>query len=139
MSIKKHLNLLELLYKKKENIPCDFLIDEIDVDSYFFHNFSDVCVVQNRVLRLSKGLFGETYSIKEFTFDPHITYQSYKLTAEIHLTRREVLFILQKLKSIKKSYDKISKTLFIRYPTPKFVKTPEQKSLFLRFFKDFQS
>ena len=60
MSIKKHLNFLELLYKKKENIPCDFLIDEIDVDSYF---------VQNRVIRLSKGLFRETYSIKEFTFE----------------------------------------------------------------------
>ena len=42
MSIKKHLNSLELLYKKKENIPCDFFIDEIDVDSYFFHNFLDV-------------------------------------------------------------------------------------------------
>ena len=67
MSIKKHLNFLELLYKKKEIIPCDFLIDEIDVDSYFFHNFLDVYVVQNRVLRLSKGLFRETYSIKEFT------------------------------------------------------------------------
>ena len=81
---KKHLNFLELLYKKKENIPCDFLIDEIDVDSYFFHNFLDVYVVQNRVLRLSKSLFRETYSIKEFNFDSHIAYQSYKLTAELH-------------------------------------------------------
>ena len=139
MSIKKHLNFLELLYKKKENIPCDFLIDEIDVDSYFFHNFLDVYVVQNRVLRLSKGLFRETYSIKEFTFDSHIAYQSYKLTAELHLTRKGNLFILENLKLIKKSYDNISKTLFIPYPTPKFVKTPQQSSLFLHFFQDFQS
>ena len=130
MSIKKHLNFLELLYKKKENIPCDFPIDEIDVDSYF---------VQNRVIRLSKGLFRETYSIKEFTFDSHIAYQSYKLTAELHLTRKEILFILENLKLIKKSYDNISKTLFIPYPTPKFVKTPQQSSLFLHFFKDFQN
>ena len=57
MSIKKHLNFLELLYKKKANIPCDFLIDEIDVDSYSFHNFLNFYVVQNRVLRLRKGLF----------------------------------------------------------------------------------
>ena len=77
MSIKKQLNFLALLYKKKENIPCEFLIDEIDVDSYFFHNFLDVYVVQNRVPRQSKGLFRETYSIKEFTFDPHIAYQNY--------------------------------------------------------------
>ena len=36
---KKNLRFLELLYKKKEKIPIDFLIDEIDVDSYFFHKF----------------------------------------------------------------------------------------------------
>ena len=101
MSIKNNLNFLELLYKKK-NIPCDFLIDEIDVDSYFFHNFLDVYIVQNRTLRLSKGLFRETYSTKEFIFDPHIAYQSYELTAEVHLTRKEILFILENLKLIKK-------------------------------------
>ena len=138
MLIKKHLKFLELLYKKKENIPCDFLIDEIDVDSYFFHNFLDVYIVQNRVMRLSKGLFRETYSIKEFIFDPHIAYQSYKLTAELHLTRKEVLFILENLKLIKKSYDNISKTLFIPYPTPKFVKTAQQSSLFFYFLRTFK-
>ena len=42
MSIKKHLSFVELLYKKKEKIRIDFLIDEIDNDSYFFHNFLDV-------------------------------------------------------------------------------------------------
>ena len=139
MSIKKHLRFLELLYKKKEKNPIDFLIDEIDVDSYFFHNFLDVFIVQNRVIRLSKGLFRETYSIKEFTFDSHIAYQSFKHTAESHLTRKKILFMLENLKLIKKSYDNISKTLFIPYPKPKFVKTPQQSSLFLHFFKDFQS
>ena len=139
MSIKKHLNFLELLYKKKENIPCDFLIDAIDVDSYFFRNFLDVYFVQNRVLRLSKGLFRKTYSIKEFNFDPYIAYQSYKFTAELHLTRKEVLFILKKLKLIKNSYDNISETVFIPYPTPKFFKTPQQSFLFLYFFRDFHS
>ena len=124
MSIKKHLSFLELLNKKKEKIPIDFLIDEIDVDSYFFLNFLEV---------------RETYSIKEFTFDSHIAYQSFKLTAELHLTRKEILFILESLKLIKKLYDNISKTLFIPYPKPKFVKTSQQNSLFLHFFKDFQS
>ena len=140
MSKKKLLNFLELLYKKKENIPCDFLIDEIDVYSYFFHNFLDVYFVQNRDLRLSKGLFRETYSIKEFIFDPHIAYQSYKLTAELHLTRKETLFILENLKIIKKSNDNISKTLFL-FPTqlPNLSKLPIKVLLFLHFFKDFQS
>ena len=77
MSIKKHLNFLELLYKKKEIFPCGFLIDEIDVDSYFFHGFLDVYVDQNRILRLSESLFRETYLINEFIFDPHIAYPSH--------------------------------------------------------------
>ena len=72
MSTKKRLNFLELLYKKKEKNPIDFLIDEIDVDSYFYLNFLDVYSVQNRVIRLNKGLFRETYSIKEFTSEPSI-------------------------------------------------------------------
>ena len=36
MSIEEHLSFLELPYKKKEKIPIDFLIVEIDVDSFFF-------------------------------------------------------------------------------------------------------
>ena len=140
MSIKKHSNFLELLYKKKENIPCDFLIDEIDVDFYFFHNFLNVYIVQNRVLRLSKGLFRETYSIKVFIFDPNIAYQSYKLTAELHLTRKEILFILENLKLIKKSYDNISKSSFYSIPNSQICQNSlSLSSLFLHFFKDFQS
>ena len=54
MSIKKHLSFLELLYKKKEKIPIKFPFDQMDVDSYFFHKFLDVYIVQNRVIRLSK-------------------------------------------------------------------------------------
>ena len=76
MCIKNHLN-----------IPIDIAIDEIDVDSYFFHCFLDIFFLQIRVIRIGKGLFGEDYSIKEFTFDPHFEYQSLKLTAELHLTR----------------------------------------------------
>ena len=99
----------------------------------------DVFIVQNRVIRLSKGLFRETYSIEEFTFDPHFAYQNFKLTAELHLTRKKILFILDILKLINKSYDNISKVLFIPYPEPKIVKTLQQISLSLHFFKDFQS
>ena len=136
MSIKKHLNFLEVLYKKKESILCNFLIDEIDADSYFFHNLLDVYVVQNRVLRLSKDLFRETYEIKEFTFNPHIAYQSYKLTAELHLTRKEILFILKNLKLIKKSYDIISMT-FYSLPNSNLSKLPSKvlySSISLKIF-----
>ena len=133
---------LKIVYqkdKKKEKIPVDFLIDEIDVDSYSFHNFLDVFIVQNGVIRLSKSLFRETYSIKEFTFDLQLAYQNFKFMAELHLTRKEILFILDNLKLIRKSYGILSKTLFIPYPMPKFVQTLQQISSLLHFFKDFQS
>ena len=98
---------------------------------FFF--FLDVFIVQNRVVRLSKGLFRETYSIKEFTFDSHIAYQSFKLTAELHLTRKETLFDLENLKLTKKSYDNISKTLFIPYPKTKFEKNTSAKFFIPQF------
>ena len=53
MSIKKHLNILESLYKKEAKISLDFLIDGIDVDS-FFTQILVAYIVQKRVLRLSK-------------------------------------------------------------------------------------
>ena len=138
MSIKKHLNFLELLYKKKEKFPCDFLIDEIDVNSYFFHNFLDVYIVQNRVIRLSKGLFRETYSIKEFIFDSYIAYQSYKLTAGLHLTRKEILFILENLKLIKNRTLIFQRLFLFHIQLPNFLKLPSKvlySSIFLRTFK----
>ena len=80
----------ELLYKKREKIPTDFLIDEIDIDSYFSHKFWTFFFVQFRVTRLSKGLFRKTYSTKEVIFEPSIEYQSFKLTADLHLLRKQI-------------------------------------------------
>ena len=126
-----------MYYTRKKYIPCDYLNHKIDADSYFFHNFFDVYFVKNRVLRLSKVLSRETYSIKQFPFEPNYDYQSFKHTAELHLILKEILFILENLKLIKKSYDIISKTLFIPYPIPKFVKYPPAKFCILSFFKRF--
>ena len=57
------MNFLERLYRKK-NFLCDFLIDEIEVDLYFFDNFLDVQVkdylgrlTQSKCL-LSNGVLG---------------------------------------------------------------------------------
>ena len=58
--------------------------------------------LQIGVIRIGKGLFGEDYSIKEFTFEPHFEYQSFKLMAELHLARKGNFFILENLKLIKK-------------------------------------
>ena len=121
------------LQEKKKKFQLIFYNDEI-------YDFLDVYIVQNRVFRLSKGLFGETYSIKEFTFEPHIAHQSFKLTAELHLTSKEILFILENLKQVKNRTIRYQ-ILFLsptRYPKL-FKKIPQQGSFFFHFFKDLQS
>ena len=97
----------------------------------------DVFAFQIRVIRLSKSLLRETYTTKKFSFQPSNEYESFKLTAELHLTKKKYLFILESLKLIKKLYDNISKTLFIPYRFLKLVKIPRQSSLFLHFYKRF--
>ena len=72
MSIKKSLDFPELLYKTKK-VPPDFLIYARDADS-FFTKFLIVYVVQNRILRPSKILISETYSIKELCVTKLETY-----------------------------------------------------------------
>ena len=65
-------------------------------------------------------------------------YQSFKLTAQLNVTRKEILFTLENLKLIKKSCNSISKTLFIPNPVLKFCQNSPSKVIFSSIFKDFQ-
>ena len=138
MSVKKFLNFLELLYKKKVKIPNDFLIDEIYNDSYFFIIFGRLYDIQNSIIWLKKGLFRETYSIKDFSFEPSIEYQSFKLTADLHMTRNKILFILKRSNFIKHLFDIISEALFIRFRLPILLNFPSRVLCSSTFKKGFQ-
>ena len=86
MLIKNHLQLLEKIYKRKEGIADAYKLDEIDVDSYFFYKFLEICVQNNRKIRFSKGFEYATFSIKKYKYDNYITKQliyrqSYTLTS----------------------------------------------------------
>ena len=54
MSLKKQIPSLSKLYTIYEQVSESFL-DEADVDSYFYHNISDLAVVDNRIVRVGKG------------------------------------------------------------------------------------
>ena len=105
----------------------------------FFHKFLDVFIVQNRVIRLNKSLFRGTYSIKEFTFDPHFAYQIFKLTAELHLTGKKILFFSREFETIQQILRQYIKISFHPYSINIFAKTLQQSSSFLHFFYDFQN
>ena len=133
MSIKKHLKFLELLYKKKEKIPIDFLNDEIYVDSYFFTIFWT-----SMLSKIEFSDLGKLTQSKRFFLCHILRIKDSILTAELHLTRKEIFFILENLKLMKKSYDFISETLFIPYPIPEFLKFSQQSSLSFFSLKIFE-
>ena len=54
MSIKKQIPNLGIFYTIYEEVPESFL-DETDVDSYFDHNILDIALIDNRIVRVSKG------------------------------------------------------------------------------------
>ena len=54
MSVKKQIPSLSKLYTIYEEVPEKFL-DETDVDRYFYHNILDIALIDNRIVRVSKG------------------------------------------------------------------------------------
>ena len=59
--------------------------------------FFIVSIVQNRVIRLSKGLLRETYSIKEFTFKPKLSIKVLNWRLNYTWQGKNTLFILKYL------------------------------------------
>ena len=54
MPVKKQISSLSKLYTIYEEVPESFL-DETDVDSFFYHNILDIALIDNRIVRVSKG------------------------------------------------------------------------------------
>ena len=61
----------------------------------FFFFFLIVSIVQNRVIRLSKGLLRETYSIKEFTFKPKLSIKALNWRLNYTWQGKNTLYILK--------------------------------------------
>ena len=66
MSTKKQISSLCKLYSIYEEIP--EVLDETDVDSYFFHNILDISQSHNRIVRVSKGANKKSFAFKCFNF-----------------------------------------------------------------------
>ena len=54
MSVKKQISSLNKLYTTYEEVPENFL-DGTDVDSCFYHKILDIALIDNRIVRVSKG------------------------------------------------------------------------------------
>ena len=67
MSVKKQISSLCKLYPFYEEVP-EELLDEIDVDNYFYQSIFDTSQSQHRKVRLSRGSNKKLLAIKLFQF-----------------------------------------------------------------------
>ena len=67
MSTKKQTSSLCKLYSIYKETPAEIL-DETDVDSYFYHNILDISQSHHRIVRVSKGSNKKSFAFKVFHF-----------------------------------------------------------------------
>ena len=140
MSIKKQIQSLSNLYTIYEEVPKSFL-DETDVDSYFYHNILDIALIDNRIVRVSKGSNKKIFAFKIFQFCKLKNQRRFILEEEVSVSFKELAAILNTLRQFLKQYDQTVKFPAL-YPLPK----PKQEigftlfkdELFAHYFQDIK-
>ena len=87
MSVKKQVPSLCKLYSFYEEVP-EELLDEIDVDNYFYHDLFFICQFQYRLARVSKSSNIKSFDFKLFQFFNTMTQQRYILQEEANTSKR---------------------------------------------------
>ena len=118
MPIKNQLPTLSKLYSIYEEIPED-LLDEADIDSYFYHAILNITKKENRLVRLSRTSNKNSFNLKVFIFDCSTIQQKYSLSEEITLTRRELGVVLDCLNDFLLQFEAARKSNYYSLPTPK--------------------
>ena len=137
MLIKNHLQLLEKIYRRKEGIADAYNVDQIDVDSYFFYIFLDICVQNIRKIGFSKGFEYATFSIKKFKYDDYITKQSFDLSSELHINKYTILFILKSVPKILEQHRNLAQANCIPIPDPIAITSSVQSAVFFHYYTDY--
>ena len=119
MSTKKQTSSLCKLYSVYEEIPEEFL-DEIDVDSYFFHNILDISQSHNRIIRVSKGSNKKSSAFKVFQFCDSKLQQRFILKEEVSISKNEIESLPDSLGEFLKAFDQANKVSQIPLTKPKF-------------------
>ena len=91
--IKNELPTLSKLYSIYEEIPED-LLDEADIDAYFYRRILNITKIENRLVRLSKTSNENSSQLKVCKIDCSTIQQKYTLGEENTLTRRELGVVL---------------------------------------------
>ena len=128
------------MYTFYEEVPESFL-DETDVDSYFYHNILDIALIDNRIVRVSKGCNKKTFAFKLFKFCNLKNQQSFILEEEVSVSLKELAAISNTLRQFSKQYDKTVRFPAL-YPLPKPKQeigfTLSKHELFALYFQDIK-
>ena len=138
MSVKKQISSLSKLYTIYEEVPESFL-DETDVDIYFYHNILDISLIDNRIVRVSKGSNKKIFAFKLFQYCNLKNQQRFILEEEVSVSLKKLAAILNTLRQFLKQNEKTVKFPAL-YPLPK----PKQEigftffndELFAHYFED---
>ena len=137
MCVKKQIPSLCKLYSFYEETPEEFL-NEIEVDSYFYHNIFHLSQSQHRKVQVSRGSDKKSFAIKLFRFCDLKTQQRYILQEEVILSEKELTCLIDNLRDFPKSFDQASKCIQIPLPKPKVEigYTESKDNLFAHYYND---
>ena len=138
MSVKRKISNLGNLYTIYEEVPESFL-DETDVDSYFYHIFLDIVLIDNGIVRVSKGSNKNIFAFKLFRFCNLKHQERFILEEEVSVSLKELAAILNTLRQFLKNYDEAVKFTAVRpLPNPKqeIEFTLFKDEIFAQFFQD---
>ena len=121
MSVKKQISSLSKLYTIYEEVPESFL-DQTDVDSYFYHNILDIFLIDNRIVRVSKGSSKKNFAFKLFQFCNLKNQQRFILEEEVSISLKEFAAILNTLRQFLKQCEKT-----VKFPASYSLPKPKQE------------
>ena len=102
-----------------EEIP-EEILDEIDVDSYFYHNYLNTSQSQHRIVRVSKGSDKKSFVFKVFQFCDSKLQQRLFLKEDVSISEKEIESLLDSLGEFLKAFDEANKVSQIPLLEPKF-------------------
>ena len=116
MSTKNQISSLCKLYSVYKEIP-EEVLDETDVDSYFYHNILDISQSHHRIVRVSKGSNKKSFAFKIFLFCDSKLQQRFILKEEVSISKTEIESLLDSWDEIQKLLIKPTKYPRFHYPT----------------------
>ena len=103
MSVEKQILSLCKFHSFYEKIP-EEILDETDVDSYFYHNIFDVSQSQQWKVRVTRGSNKKSFAIKLFQLCDLKTQQRYILQEEANISKRELTCLVESLRDFPNSW-----------------------------------